>query len=125
MQDGKRRYCPTGKLKHFNKAWADLTAERQSEEFGSRFRSYRCGCGWWHTYNRSKRTTKENQRESRNTRRRRVRQGDPPPYQTLLMQQERERRRMANLRRKRRAILPLRVWEDDGGMCVWDRGSEE
>lgn len=121
----KRKHCPTGKLKHFNEAWADITAERQSEDFGCRQSSYRCTCGWWHTYNRSKKRTKEQQREPRNARRRRSQRGEPPPFQMLREQEARERKRLRQLRKRQRADLPLRTWEDDGGACVWSPGSPD
>lgn len=113
-----RRRCPTGKIKHFNEAWAEIAAQRQSDELGSVFETYCCRCGWWHTYDRLKKRGKENQRESRNSRRRRAARGEPPPLQALREEQQRERRRVAQLRRRLRQELPLRVWEDDGGACI-------
>lgn len=114
-----RRYCPTRKLKHFNEAWAKIAASRQSKELGSTFRTYRCGCGWWHTYDRPKRHTKEAQRESRSKRRRRAARGEPSPLQVLREQQQREKAKFQQRRTKMRREIPIRVWEDDGGACVW------
>lgn len=120
-----RRRCPTGKIKHFNEAWAEIAAQRQSGELGSVFGTYGCSCGWWHTYDRLKKRGKENHRESRNARRRRAARGEPPPLQVLREEQRRERRRAAQYRKRLRQELPLRVWEDDGGACVWPAQDEE
>lgn len=77
----KRRYCPTGKIKYFNKPWADIAAEEQSERYGTQYKAYKCVCGWWHTFDRGKKRAKEKQVESRSARRRRIGRGDPPPRQ--------------------------------------------
>lgn len=112
-----RRRCPTGKLKHFNEAWAEIAARGQSEDLGTVFRTYRCSCGWWHTFDLLKKRAKETQRESRSVRRKRAARGEPPPGQVRREEQRRERRRLAQHRKRLRAELPLRVWEDDGGAC--------
>lgn len=113
-----RRYCPTRKLKHFNEAWALIAAQEQSEAFGSSFRVYRCSCGWWHTYNRKKARSKDDQRESRRDRRKRSKRGESPPFQALAEERKGQERKLKDRRRKIRKELPLRVWEDDGGACV-------
>jgi hypothetical protein len=129
----KRAYCPTGKLKHFNEAWADIAAERQTIEFGVKIRTYKCGCGWWHTYDRTKKHQKDQRnRGTRSARKRRARTGEPSPGQIRRQQEEQQRqeakREKERLRKRNRqqrqraqAWLALRTWEDDGGMCVWPR----
>lgn len=127
-QPGKRRRCPTGKLKIFNEAWADIVAQDQSARLGSNYRGYRCRCGWWHTYDRSKKHHKESARESRRARRKRTARGEMSPLQLEHMERERlrreavreTRRRKETRRRQRRSRenqLALQTWEDDGG--VW------
>lgn len=118
----KPRRCYTGKLRHFNEAWAEIAAQKQSEDFESHFRTYRCRCGWWHTYDRSKRNVKLQKAETRSARRKRAKRGEPPPSQTLREQQQlerkqrlREARRFKQRRSKLERQLPERVWEDDGG----------
>jgi hypothetical protein len=111
----KRRHCPTGKLKHFNKEWADITATNQGEHLGTLFKSYKCVCGWWHTYDRLKKRRKDNLAEPRTARRRRSKTGEPPPGQLLRKEQDRQRKRAKEYRRRERMKLPVRVWEDDGG----------
>jgi hypothetical protein len=119
LSRGKRRYCPTPtKAKHFNEAWGKIAAEEQAEKYGGSFRTYRCQCGWWHTFDRKKARAKDNARESQHDRRRRSKRGDPPPFSHLVVQREREKLesvRYRNLRKKQARQLPLRVWEDDGG----------
>lgn len=115
----KRRHCPTRKLKYFNDAWAQIAADELSEKFNSHYDIYRCICGWWHTYDQSKKHAKENQRESRSTRRRRAARGESSPLQVLREQQRREEAAFQRRRKKTRKEIPIRVWEDDGGACVW------
>lgn len=117
----KRRYCPTGKLKYFNEPWADIAAEEQSERFGSPYKAYKCNCGWWHTFDKGKKRARDQQAESRRARRRRSERGDPPPRQVLRDQRRRAKDRAHKLRQRRKAELPLRIWEDDGGACIWPR----
>ncbi|WP_157855945.1 hypothetical protein [Streptomyces aureocirculatus] len=65
---------------------------------------------------------KDKARETRSARRRRSKRGEPPPFQWRVAHREQEkaeRARRKNRRRKRAAELPLRVWEDDGGACIW------
>lgn len=114
----RRKRCPTGKIKHFNEAWADLAAQRQSADFDSYHRSYKCVCGWWHTYDKTKRTHNAETRESRGARRSRVKRGEPGPGVVRLMEKKRAQNRAKRARQRRTAELPLRVWEDDGG-AVW------
>jgi len=113
-----RRRCPTGKLKHFNEAWAEIAAQEQATDLGLRFGTYRCRCGWWHTYDVSKKRAKEDQREPRSVRRQRSARGEPPPLQMLREEQQREQRRHRQYRRRLCQELPFRVWEDDGGACA-------
>jgi hypothetical protein len=112
------RRCPTGKIKHFNEAWADIAAAEQSEKFGSTYSTYQCVCGWWHTFDRSKKHAKEQQREPRTARRRRAARGEPSPLQALREKQQRDRKRLKRLRYNTRKALPLMVWEDDGGAFI-------
>ncbi len=116
-----RRRCPTGKLKYFNEAWAQIGAAQQTERLGGSFRPYVCRCGWWHIFDKAKQRRKENARESRSARRKRSRRGEPPPGEALRREQKRLKR--ARYKRRQRArreaeALPLRVWEDDGGACM-------
>lgn len=118
----KRRHCPTRKMKHFNEAWAKIAAKQQEADFGGSFRTYRCSCGWWHTYDRRKKRIKDDLREKPNARKKRAKRGEPPPLQTLLEQQRREQARARKRQKRARKEIPIRVWEDDGGACVWPSG---
>lgn len=122
MSDAGRRRCPNGKMKYFNDSWAKIAAEQLSERLGSSFATYRCICGWWHVYDRSKKHANEQRREPRSARRRRAARGEPSPLQKLLENRRREKVKAKRLRQRAHKELPLRAWEDDGGACLWLSG---
>lgn len=67
----KKQYCIDKKHRLFNEAWALLECKKMEEKYGHTFRPYKCRCGWWHTYDRTKRRKKYDAKESRSARRRR------------------------------------------------------
>uniref|UniRef100_UPI003F49132B hypothetical protein n=1 Tax=Streptomyces sp. CA-136453 TaxID=3240050 RepID=UPI003F49132B len=123
---GQRR-CPTPqKIKHDDEASALIAAQRQEAEFGVSFRIYCCPCGWWHTYDRKKARLKDEQRETRAERRNRSARGEPPPFAALAEERARAKRKRKRERqksqRRRKSLawqVPIHVWEDDGGACVY------
>jgi CxxC motif-containing protein (DUF1111 family) len=65
-----RRVCLTGKMKYFNKEWAQIYAARQQERLGPVFEPYRCPqCHWWHIRDKAKKRRTAEARESRSQRR--------------------------------------------------------